>query len=214
MEFLDLKNGTDYSKLKDVANALKNGELVLFPTETVYGLGANGLNEEAVKRIYEVKNRSRKKPINLLVCNMEMIEELAQDISVLEYKLMKTFFPGPFTIILKKKKIVPDIVTAGLDTVGVRMPSGVIAQKLVELSGVPVATPSANLSGEPSGINLNDILEEFKDKVDYAIDGGTSELGIASTIVKVIDDVPHVLRIGKITPEQIKKVAGNVVVSC
>ncbi len=210
-KILDLKNDNDYTKLEEVAQIIKNGGLVLFPTETVYGLGANGLDENAVKKIYIAKGRNENNPINLLVSNIEMIESVAKDISDLEYKLMESFFPGPFTIILKKKSIVPSIVTANGDTVGVRMPSGIIAKELVELAGVPIAAPSANISGKPSGTNFNDIYSDFKDKVDYMIDGGDSSIGIESTIVKVIDNIPHILRPGSITDEQIEKIAGTII---
>jgi len=210
-KILDLKNNNDYTKLEEVAQIIKNGGLVLFPTETVYGLGANGLDENAVKKIYIAKGRNENNPINLLVSNIEMIESVAKDISDLEYKLMESFFPGPFTIILKKKSIVPSIVTANGDTVGVRMPSGIIAKELVELAGVPIAAPSANISGKPSGTNFNDIYSDFKDKVDYMIDGGDSSIGIESTIVKVIDNIPHILRPGSITDEQIEKIAGTII---
>lgn len=210
-KILDLKNDNDYTKLEEVAQIIKNGGLVLFPTETVYGLGANGLDENAVKKIYIAKGRNENNPINLLVSNIEMIESVAKNISDLEYKLMESFFPGPFTIILKKKSIVPSIVTANGDTVGVRMPSGIIAKELVELAGVPIAAPSANISGKPSGTNFNDIYSDFKDKVDYMIDGGDSSIGIESTIVKVIDNIPHILRPGSITDEQIEKIAGTII---
>lgn len=210
-KILDLKNDNDYTKLEEVAQIIKNGGLVLFPTETVYGLGANGLDENAVKKIYITKGRNENNPINLLVSNMEMINNIAKHISDLEYKLMESFFPGPFTIILKKKSIVPSIVTANGDTVGVRMPSGIIAKELVELAGVPIAAPSANISGKPSGTNFNDIYSDFKDKVDYMIDGGDSSIGIESTIVKVIDNIPHILRPGSITDEQIEKIAGTII---
>lgn len=210
-KILDLKNNNDYTKLEKVAQIIKNGGLVLFPTETVYGLGANGLDENAVKKIYIAKGRNENNPINLLVSNMEMINNIAKDISDLEYKLMESFFPGPFTIILKKKSIVPSIVTANGDTVGVRMPSGIIAKELVELAGVPIAAPSANISGKPCGTNFNDIYNDFKDKVDYMIDGGDSSIGIESTIVKVIDNIPHILRPGSITDEQIEKIAGTII---
>lgn len=206
--YLDLKNYIVYEKLKKPAEIIKNGGIVVFPTETVYGIGVNGLNEEAIKKLYDVKQRPLDKPISLLVSNMQMIESIAKDITVLEYKLMEAFFPGPFTIVLKKKKVVPDILTANQDTVGIRMPEGEIARKLIEYANVPIATPSANISGEASGTNLNDIMKDFKNKVDYFVDGGESKLGIASTIVKVVDGVPHILRQGTITKEQIEKVAG------
>lgn len=193
-------------KLLDIASEfIKQGKIVVFPTETVYGIGTNGLDEKAVRKLYEVKKRPLNKPISLLVSNMEMVKSIAKDITELEYKIMEKFFPGPLTIILKKKDIVPDIVTAGQDTVGIRMPSGEIAKKLVELSGVPIATPSANISGQPSGINLTEIKEHFKENVDFYIDGGNSELGISSTIVQVIDGKIKILRQGSITLEQIEK---------
>lgn len=140
-----------------------------------------------------------------------MIEAITQNITPLEYKLMENFFPGPFTIILKRKKIVPDIVTANSDLVGIRMPSDTIAKKLVELSGVPIAAPSANISGKLSGTNFTDIIDEFSDSLDFAINNGESKMGMESTIVKVIDNVPHILRPGFITPEQIEHVAGKVI---
>lgn len=192
--------------IEKAGELIKQGKIVIFPTETVYGIGTNGLDENAVRKLYEVKKRPLNKPISLLVSNMEMVNLIAKDITETEYKIMKNFFPGPLTIILKKKKNVPDIVTAGQDTVGVRMPRGDVARKLVELSGVPIAAPSANISGEPSGTNLQEIMKHFKGKVDYCIDGGNSELGLASTIVQVIGDRPMILRQGSITLEQINKI--------
>lgn len=211
MEVLDVRNKIDENKLKEFANGIKNGKLCLFPTETVYGIGSNGLDAKAVEKIYEAKKRDKRNPINLLVSDLSMIEEITQDISPLEYQLIDTFFPGPFTIILKKNEKIPNIVTAGSDLVGIRMPDSTIAKKLVELVGSPIAAPSANVSGKLSGTNLKDIMNEFSDCVDFAIDGGESKLGMESTIVRVIDNIPHILRPGSITPEQIKAIAGNVV---
>ena len=203
-----IKIGTDDNtkNLKIAANIIKKGGIVIFPTETVYGIGTNGLDENAVKRLYEIKRRSLNKPISLLVANIKMVNLIAKDITETEYKIMKNFFPGPLTIILKKRDIVPDIVTAGQDTVGVRIPRGEVARKLVELAEVPIAAPSANISGEPSGTNLQEIMKHFEGKVDYCIDGGNSELGLASTIVQVIDDNPIILRQGSISLEQINKI--------
>ena len=193
-------------EIEEAANIIKNGGIVIFPTETVYGIGANGLDEKAVKRIYEVKKRDYNKPISLLVSDFQMIEKLTKDITDIEYRIMRAFFPGPLTIILKKKDIIPSIVTSGGDTVGIRMPEGDLARKLVELSGVPIATPSANISGKRSGTNLKEIMKDFKGKVDFYIDGGESKLGLASTIVKIIDNKVHILREGSITKEEIEKV--------
>ena len=201
-----LKERNVVKLVKKAAELIKQGKIVVFPTETVYGIGTNGLYENAVKRLFEVKQRPLDKPISLLVSNMEMVNLIAKDITETEYKIMENFFPGPLTIILKKKDIVPDIVTAGQDTVGVRMPAGEVARNLVEIAGVPIAAPSANITGEPSGTNLQEIRIKFEGKVDLFIDGGISELGLASTIVQVIDGKPQILRQGSISLEEINKI--------
>lgn len=208
-KYFDFRNNIDLEELKEPAKVIRNGGIVIFPTETVYGIGTNGFDEKSIKKIYELKRRDSNKPISLLVSNMEMVEMVAKDISDLEYKLMRKFWPGPFTIILKKKSIVPDVLTSNGDTVGVRMPSGEIAKKLIEYAEVPIAAPSANISGKPSGIDINDIMKDFEGKVDCIIDNGISELGVASTIVKVVDNIPYVLREGIITKEQIEEVVNN-----
>ena len=212
MKVLDFKKNNNLSKLKEPANVIKNGGLVLFPTETVYGLGANGLDENAVKKIFIAKGRKPDNPLILHISNLEMLSLISSSVNDIEHKLIDAFWPGPFTIILERTNIVPDVVTGGLDTVGIRMPSNEIARKLIEYANVPIAAPSANISGKPSGTNLDDIFDELKNKVDYIIDGGTCEVGLESTVVRVIDGIPHILRPGKITPEQIKEIAGSVVI--
>jgi len=207
--YLDLKNDIDYSKLETPAQIINKGGIVIFPTETVYGIGVNGLDEKAIKKLYDVKKRPLNKPISLLVSNMKMVNEIAKDISDLEYKLMKSFFPGPFTLVLKKKDIVPDILTSNGQYVGVRMPDEEIARKLIEYAKVPLATSSANIAGMPSGTNLENIIKDFEGKIDYFIDGGEAKIGIASTVVKVIDGVPQILRQGSITKEQIENVINS-----
>ena len=208
-KYINLENKLDYEELKIPAKIIKEGGIVIFPTETVYGIGTNGLDEKAIKRLYEVKQRPLNKPISLLVSNIEMVEQVAKNILKLEYKIMQNFFPGPLTIILEKKNIVPNILTANTNTVGIRMPSGEIARKLIEYAGVPIATPSANISGKPSGTNIKDIQKDFERKVDYFIDNGESKLGIPSTIVRVINDEIHILRQGSITMEQIKDICNK-----
>ena len=203
-KLLNLKNSTDYQKLRYPAGIIKNGGIVVFPTETVYGIGTNGLDKDAVKRLYNIKKRPLNKPISLLVSDFEMIEKVVKDISELEYKIMKKFFPGPLTIILNKKDIVPDIVTSGGSTVGIRMPDEEITRKLIEYAGVPIAAPSANISGKPSGIDLQEIIKEFGDMVDYYIDGGKSKIGISSTIVKVENNTIKILREGSISKKEIE----------
>lgn len=210
-KYLNVQNGYNKSELKEIATIIKNGGLVLFPTETVYGIGTNGLDADAVNRLFHVKKRNKKNPINLLVSSMSMIEEITQDISPLEYKLMEAFFPGPFTIILKRKKMIPDIVTANSNFVGIRMPDCNIVKELVESANVPIAAPSANISGKLSGTKLTDVISEFSNTLDFVIDGGESKIGMESTIVKIIDDIPHILRPGFITPKQIESIAGKVI---
>ena len=213
--YLDLKNikaFSEYSKLEEAGQVIRNGGLVLFPTETVYGLGANGLNSEAVKNIYVAKGRSSDNPLILHISDIEMLGKIAKDISDVEFKLMNAFWPGPFTIILNKTDAVPSVVAGGLDTVGVRMPNNEIAKNLIKYADVPIAAPSANISGRPSGTNVEDIDQELKDRVDYIIDGGECQIGVESTVVRVIDGIPHILRPGKITAEEIKEVAGSVII--
>ena len=209
-KYLDLKNKIEFDGIEAAANVIKSGGLVLFPTETVYGLGANGLNEAAVKNIFVAKGRKQDNPLILHVSSYEMVEEITQNISDIERQLMDTFWPGPFTIVLDKKEIVPTCVTSGLDTVGVRMPSNKIAHELIKLSGVPIAAPSANISGRPSGTNLQDIFGELADKVDFIIDGGECKVGVESTVVIVVNNIPVILRPGGITPEMIQEVVGVV----
>ena len=210
-KYLDLRNNYNKSDLKEAAECIKHGKLVLFPTETVYGIGANGLNSEAIKNIFIAKNRAQDNPLILHISNISMIDIIAKDINDLEKKLINNFFPGPLTIILKRKDIVPDIVTGCLDTVGIRMPSNKIARDLIELSNTPIAAPSANISGKPSGTNIKDIFNELNDKVDYIIDGGDTQIGLESTVIKVIDNKIHILRPGKITYEDLRKYAEVVI---
>ena len=208
-KYLDLKQDNNYTKITEAGKVIKEGGLVLFPTETVYGIGANGLNSSAVKKIFIAKGRASDNPLILHISNINMLDIIAKDITDEEYKLMDAFWPGPFTIVLKKKDIVPDIVTGGLDTVAVRMPSNIIANKLIEYSGVPIAAPSANVSGKPSGTCIEDIYDELAEKMDYIIDGGMCEVGVESTVVKVTDGVVNILRPGKVTKEDIDLIIAN-----
>ena len=210
MKLIDLKNSTEYEKIKEASEIIKDGGLVLFPTETVYGIGANGLDEVAVKKIFKAKGRAQDNPLILHIASTDMLEQIAKDITELEYKLMDAFWPGPFTIILNKKENVPSAVTGGLNTVAVRMPANIIANKLIEYAGVPIAAASENISGRPSGTCLEDIYSELADKMDYIIDGGKCEVGLESTVVKVDDGQVKILRPGKITKEEIEEIINNV----
>lgn len=202
----------EYNKenLKVAAENIKNGKLVLFPTETVYGIGANGLDENAVRSIFIAKGRKPDNPLILHISNKEMIDMVAYDITSLERKIIDTFFPGPLTIILKKRNIVPSVVSGGLSTVGIRMPSNKIAHDLIELAGVPIAAPSANISGRPSGTRIDDIFDELHHKVSYIVDGGDTDIGVESTVIQVINNTIHILRPGKITVDDLKKVHSKI----
>lgn len=203
-KYIDLKNDNDYNKIKSAAESIKQGKLVLFPTETVYGIGANALDEKAVKDIFIAKGRAQDNPLIVHIANIEMLDKLVQNVGEIELNLMKIFWPGPLTIVLEKKSIIPNVITGGLDTVAIRMPSNEIARKLIEYSNCPIAAPSANVSGKPSGTMVEDIIEELDGKVDYIIDSGKVDIGVESTVVRVVDGVVHILRPGKITPEDIQ----------
>ncbi len=209
-KYFDWKNNVDIKELKECAEIIINSGIVVFPTETVYGIGGNALSIKAVMKIFEAKGRKLDNPLIVHISNKKMIEDLALEISDIENRLIDTFMPGPFTIVLKKKDTIPSIVTAGLNTVGIRMPSNNIAKTIIQYTGLPIAAPSANISGKPSGTNINDIKKELINKVDCIIDGGSTNIGIESTVVKVIDNVPTILRPGRITAGDIKKKIGIV----
>lgn len=203
-KYFDMKENIDEIELKEASKLIEDGELVIFPTETVYGIGANGLDGEAVKNIFIAKGRAQDNPLILHISDIEMVDKIATDISDMERKIIDIFFPGPLTIILKKKDVVPSIVSGGLDTVGIRMPSNKIANSLIKYANVPIAAPSANISGRPSGTTLDDIKDEFADKVSCMIDGGNTLIGVESTVIRVIDNKIRILRPGKITAEDFK----------
>ena len=196
-------------ELDEAVNAIKNNELVIFPTETVYGLGANALIESAVEKIFEAKKRPSNNPLIVHLSNKDDILKYAYVENEIEQKLIDSFMPGPFTIILKKKENIPQNVTCGLNTVGIRIPSNEIANRFIKQCDLPIAAPSANLSTKPSGTNVTDIFFEFNDTVSYIIDGGNTDVGLESTVVKVIDNIPTILRPGFITKEDIELVCGK-----
>lgn len=195
--------------IKDAVSAIKNNELVIFPTETVYGLGANALNNDAVNKIFIAKGRPSNNPLIVHLASKDDILKYAIISNSTEQKLIDNFMPGPFTLILKKKDCIPLNVTGGLDTVGIRIPSCDIAIKFLKESNLPIAAPSANLSSKPSGTLVEDIYLEFCEKVPYIIDGGNTSIGLESTVVKVIDNIPTILRPGFITKEDIEYVCGK-----
>lgn len=186
------------------AEMIKKGELVAFPTETVYGLGADGLNVEACKKIFAAKGRPSDKPLSLHVASLEMVEQVAK-INSQARKLFAAFCPGALTIILPKNKIVPDFVT-GKSSVGIRIPANDVALRLIRLSGVPIAAPSANLSGKTPPKTAQEVFENLSGRVEVILDGGQCQFGISSTIIDLTESEPKILRHGAISAEKIWEV--------
>lgn len=211
-KYADLKTNEDLNKIKEAAVEIKEGKIVLFPTETVYGIGANALDEKAVNKIFEAKGRASDNPLIVHICNLDMLNDLVQEIGEIEEKLINNFWPGPLTIIFNRKGCIPNNVTAGLDTVGIRMPSNSVARKLIEFAELPIAAPSANISGKPSGTKVEDIIDELDGKVDYILDAGMVDIGVESTVIRVVDSKVHILRPGKITVEDIQSLEIDVVI--
>ncbi len=208
-KYIKIENN-DMSQLNEAAQALKRGELVAFPTETVYGLGADALNPEAVCSIFKAKGRPNDNPLIVHIARLEALENLAVNIKPDVKKLAENFWPGPLTMILHKASIVPDETTAGLDTVAVRMPDNAIALELILKSGVPVAAPSANLSGKPSPTLAEHVLEDLNGKIPYIIDGGACRVGVESTVLDMTTEIPVILRPGGVTPEMLQQVIGKI----
>lgn len=195
----------DKKYICEAAEIIKNGGIVAFPTETVYGLGADALNEEAVKKIFIAKGRPQDNPLIVHVCNKD-VSLLANDIPAVARKMMESFWPGPLTIILNKKDIIPSVTSAGLSTIGIRMPANDIALKLIELSGKPIAAPSANISGRPSPTDIDRCVQDLNGKVDYILGGEKSNVGVESTIVDCTINPPCILRPGGITLEMLREI--------
>ena len=184
-------------ELQQAADILARGGLVAFPTETVYGLGANGLDEEAVRSIYQAKGRPSDNPLILHICDTEMLPQLAREIPKAALKLALEFWPGPLTMVLPKTEQVPDVVSGGLDTVAIRFPSNLIARELIRRSGKPIAAPSANLSGSPSPTTAQHCIDDLMGRVDAIVDGGSCGVGLESTVISLAGEIPTVLRPGE-----------------
>jgi L-threonylcarbamoyladenylate synthase len=196
--------------LNRASNILKSGGLVAFPTETVYGLGADALNPEASKRIYKAKGRPSDNPLIVHIADPEHMEQIAIDIPDKAYKLAEVFWPGPLTMILNKKDIVPFSTTGGLNTVAIRLPASGIARDIISRSGGFIAAPSANVSGKPSPTRAEHVIADMINKVDMIIDGGQSTLGLESTIVDLSSHKPIILRPGCITKAMLENIIGDV----
>jgi L-threonylcarbamoyladenylate synthase len=197
------------SLLEEAAEALKKDKTVIFPTETVYGLGANGLSENAISKIYKAKGRPTDNPLILHLSKLEDIVKYTYFPHNL-YEKIETLIPGPITFVLKRKNNVPDLITAGRDTVAIRIPEHPIANKLIELSELPIAAPSANLSGKPSPTHPDHVIEDMENRVDYIISSGKLDFGIESTILNLTEKIPTLLRPGPIPPEKLQKIFGNI----
>lgn len=197
-------------ELDFAAQCLREGKLVAFPTETVYGLGGNAFDATASARIYAAKGRPSDNPLIVHIAETEALAELAAEVPEAAYRLAEAFWPGPLTMILKKSDKVPKTTTGGLDTVAIRMPSDKIAATLIRRSGIYVAAPSANASGRPSTTKAEHVIEDLDGKIDVIIDGGASAIGLESTIVDLTGEVPLILRPGYINAEQLAEVLGEV----
>ena len=194
--------------IREAAQIIKNGGLVAFPTETVYGLGANALNPFAVAKIFELKERPSFDPLIVHIASFVDLQILSTGVTENVLRLAKHFWPGPLTIVLPKSQLVPDIVTSGLDTVGIRMPNNSIALELIKESKCPIAAPSANKFGQLSPVNAQHVKKQLPN-VDYFLDGGHTTVGIESTIVSIEGDICQLLRPGFITLEEIEKALPN-----
>lgn len=192
------------------AEILKSGGLVAIPTETVYGLAANALNESAVKKIFEAKGRPSDNPLIVHISDIDEIYNLVSELPVAAQKLADAFWPGPLTIILKKSEIIPAVICGGLDSVAIRVPDNSVARKIIREAGCPLAAPSANLSGSPSPTKASHVVADLSGKIDAIVDAGACAVGVESTVVSLCTEVPRILRPGAITVEQLEKVIGKV----
>jgi len=209
MDTIIIKLDTEEFHIEDLepaAEYLRSGKLVAFPTETVYGLGANAFDVQAAKKIYEAKGRPSDNPLIVHIAEVKDMEKLAEDIPAVAYRLARAFWPGPLTLILKKKECVPFNTTGGLNTVAIRLPANKIARDLIALAGVFVAAPSANISGKPSPTKAEHVIKDLGGKIDMILDGGKATLGLESTIVDLTGKVPMILRPGYITKSMLENI--------
>ncbi|MCL7413625.1 MAG: L-threonylcarbamoyladenylate synthase [ANME-2 cluster archaeon] len=196
--------------ISEAARIIKQGGTVAFPTETVYGLGADALNSEAVRKIFQAKGRPQDNPLIVHITDTEQLDMLARDVSDSAHKLMDAFWPGPLTLIFRRRDIVPDVTTCGLDTVAVRMPDDPVAMALIEQAGTPIAAPSANISGRPSPTTAEHVRADLSGRIDAVIDGGPVRVGVESTVLDMTPDIPVLLRPGEVSVEQIRECVGEV----
>ena len=208
-KFWELKKNPEVA-ITEAASLIRAGEIVAFPTETVYGLGADGLNGTAVAKIFAAKGRPADNPLILHIADTKQIVSLTTGLNANARALMETFWPGPLTLVIPRSALVPDVVTAGLDTVAIRMPSHPVAAALIRAAGCPIAAPSANVSGKPSPTNAQDVAEDMTGKIAGILDGGSCGIGVESTVVDTTSPVPVILRPGGITREMLEERLGAV----
>jgi len=209
-KIIKIQTNQETDKLKAPAKALAEGKLVAFPTETVYGLGGNALRKGTVRKIYAAKKRPADNPLIVHIAQKEDVYRLAASVPKSAEIILEHLCPGPITIILNKSTLVPDEVTAGGKTVAIRIPENEIARALIKMSGVPVAAPSANLSGRPSPTTAAHVKEDLQDEIDYIIDGGASRVGLESTVIDLTVAPPKILRPGGISQETLASLLGEV----
>jgi L-threonylcarbamoyladenylate synthase len=202
--------GWSEAQIRVAAELIRAGETVAFPTETVYGLGANAFDRNAVDQIFQAKGRPGDNPLIVHIARREDVNQLVTHIPEIAKRCMDRFWPGPLTLILPAKESIPSNVTAGLDTVGVRMPDHMVAIRLIEAAGVPLAAPSANRSGRPSPTTAEHVLEDLGGRIAGVVDGGPAQVGLESTVLDCTGEVPMILRPGSVTPEMLQEVLGDV----
>jgi len=195
--------------IQDAVEILRSGGLVAFPTETVYGLGADALNEKAVQKVFEVKGRPSENPLIVHIASLEIAWHFTAEISDKGLKLIKRFWPGPITLITRRKAIVPDIVTAGLDTVAIRIPNHPVSLELLKRFGGGIVGPSANISGRPSPTSAEHVYHDLNGKIDIILDAGPTTIGMESTVIDITVDPPVILRVGGLSREDIEKEIGK-----
>ncbi len=205
---IDTKKPDEYA-IKQAADAIRRGELVVFPTETVYGLAADALNEDAVRRVFKAKGREESHPLPVQLASVDHLNQISSDIPENAKRLGERFWPGPLTIVIKKRKEISDLVSGGLDTVGVRIPDHPVALALLKAVGSPIVATSANLSGNKPPISADEAVGQLKESISVVLDAGESKIGVASTVVDVTVDPPKILRLGTITEGQILEATGN-----
>lgn len=208
--YVNMTSGIKDEAIEKAAGIIRSGGLVAFPTETVYGLGANGFDPAAVAKIFKAKGRPQDNPLILHISSMSGLYELASEVPSDALKLANMFWPGPLTMVLKKKDVVPDAVTAGLGTVAIRMPANDIALRLISASKVPIAAPSANISGRPSPTSGEHVMNDLAGVIDMVIDGGQTRIGVESTVVDMSSDKPCLLRPGGLGLEDLKLVLPDI----